>query len=239
MGTVALIVLGIVVLGAAAWYSYHRKEQRRLALFAFAGQHQLEYSRTDPFGLVGYDFHLLGMGEERGCENVLSGLWEGLPVREADYWYYTQSTDSKGSTTRTYSYFSIVIADLDLAVPYVTVSKEGLFSRLTHVLGFQDIQFEWEEFNREFLVKSEDPEFAFKLVDARMMRWLLSTGETFGFEIHGPNLLVYCHRVRPTELIPLFGTLKAFRDHIPRLVWNEYGSEPAAPAPEPTERSQS
>jgi len=66
--------------------------------------------------------------------------------------------------------------------------------------------------------------------DAPMMRWLLSTRGSFGFEVNGPTLLVWCGRLRPTGLVPLFGSAALFRDHIPRLVWNEYGTgSPASP----------
>ena len=79
---------------------------------------------------------------------------------------------------------------------------------------------------------------AYQLIDPRMMNWLLSTGGAFGFEVVGPNLLVYSHRRRPTELIPLFGSAQLFRDHIPRLVRTEYGIRQGE-GTDPTERSSS
>jgi hypothetical protein len=38
-----------------------------------------------------------------------------------------------------------------------------------------------------------------------------------------PVALVYSKRRRPTELIPLLGTLKQFRDQVPRVVYDLYG----------------
>jgi hypothetical protein len=241
MGVFA-IVLGAIVAGVGVWYSFYRKKQRREAMGAFAARYGLAYSRDDPIGLLGYGFHLLQMGDGRGCENVVYGQWQGLAAREADYWYYTESTDSKGNTTRSYHKFSIVIADFEASLPYVSVAKESIFTRMADHLGFPDIQFESEDFNRQFQVRAQDREFAFKLIDARMMLWLLSTGGAFGFEVRGSNVLVYCHRLRPTELEPLFGTAKLFHDHVPRLVWTEYGAqrtEAIPPAPDQSERSSS
>lgn len=43
----------------------------------------------------------------------------------------------------------------------------------------------------------------------------------------GKWLLVYSKRRRPTELIPLFGTLKQFREGIPRVVFDLYGLRPS------------
>jgi hypothetical protein len=53
---------------------------------------------------------------------------------------------------------------------------DDLFPRLVGHLGFQDMEFESEDFNRAFRVKGGDREFAYQFVDARMMKWLLSTG---------------------------------------------------------------
>jgi len=35
-------------------------------------------------------------------------------------------------------------------------------------------------------------------------------------------------------LVPLFGTAKAFNDHIPNLVWTEYGTKATGVAPSAT-----
>ncbi len=244
MGSVLIVILVLAVVAAVAYYSYQRKKKRRLALASFAQRYGLRYSQDDPFGLLVHDFHLFTLGDGRGCENVVSGQWEGVPVREADYWYYTQSTDSKGNTSRSYKYFSVIVMEMGLRSPYVSVSKESIFTRLADHVGFRDIDLESEDFNREFNVRGEDREFVFKLIDARMMAWLLQTGGTYGFEARGNDLLVYCHRVDPMALVPIFGTAKAFRDHVPRLVWNEFGTgsvpppDPATqPEPGSTERS--
>jgi hypothetical protein len=238
----AVFAVGAIVVGVGVWYSYYRKKQRREAMGLFAARYGLQYSREDPLGLLGYGFHLLQMGDGRGCENVVYGQWQGLPAREADYWYYTESTDSKGHTSRSYHRFSILIADLEADLPYVSVAKEGIFTRMAGHLGFADIQFESEDFNRQFQVRSQDREFAFRLIDARMMQWMLSTDGSLGFEIEGSNVLLYCHRLQPDELAPLFGAAKLFHEHVPRLVWAEYGTGQAReipPAPDLNERSSS
>jgi hypothetical protein len=222
MGVVVFILLAVVI-GAIAWFAYRAKQKRREDLFTFANQYKLTYSRVDPYGMVGFPFHLFSLGEGRGCENIMTGEWQGMPVKEADYWYYTQSTDSKGHTTKSYSYFSVVVADLTVEIPAISIQKESLFTKLADHLGFHDIDFESEDFNRKFQVKAKDKEFAFKLIDARMIEWLLGTGGAFGFEANGPWLLVYCKRRKPMELVPLFGTAKQFSDHVPSLVLNEFG----------------
>jgi len=229
---VLIVILIVAVVAAGIWFSYYLKKKRRDELAVFAKQYGLTYSREDPYDLLGYDFKLFRQGDGRGCENVLAGAWQGVPVKEADYWYYTESTDGEGHRTKSYKYFSVVVADMGCSMPYVSVAKENLFTRMADHMGFPDIDFESEDFNREFNVKSEDREFAFKLVDARMMQFLMDSGGKFGFEVRGPTVLTYCHKMKPLELVPLFGTAKGFHDHIPRLVWNEYGAGGTPPPAE-------
>jgi hypothetical protein len=221
---ILIFVLIALAVGAGLVYGFVQKQKRREALAMFALQNKLEYSRVDPFGLADSDFHLFRLGDGRGCENVVWGDWHGLAIKAADYWYYTETSDSHGRKSRTYHRFSVVLTDLPAFLPRVSVEKESLLSQMANALSFHDLQFESEEFNRLFQIRAADREFAYKLIDARMIRWLLSTRGVFGFEVSGPGLLVWCGRVRPTELIPLVGSAALFRDHIPRLVWNEYGT---------------
>jgi hypothetical protein len=228
----AAVIVGVLLVGGAvAFGSYYITKKRRDALAAFAKQYGFTYSRHDPYNLPSYDFKLFRQGEGRGCENVMTGSWQGLPVKVADYWYYTESTDSQGHRTKDYHRFDIVLADMSCTTPYVSVEKESLFTKLADHMGFRDIDFESEAFNRAFNVKSPDKEFAFKLIDARMEQFLIDAGGSYGFEFQGPTMLVYCHRLGPTGLVPLIGTAKGFVDHIPRLVWTEFGTGPAQAAP--------
>jgi len=227
--SVLVFLLILAAVGAVGYLSYRAKQRRREELALFALQQGLEYSRPDPFGLVGYDFHLFGLGDGRGCENVLWGTWRGLPVKEADYWYYTESSDGKGRRSRTYHHYSVAIAELTCFLPQVTVEKENVSSWVSGHLGFHDIQFESERFNRLFNVKARDRAFAFKLLDARMINWLLSTAGEFGFEVNGQSLLVWSARRKPNGLVALLGCARLFCDHVPRLVGTEYGAAPTRP----------
>jgi hypothetical protein len=239
MAAPALFIAFLGLVALVLWLSYQRKRRRREALAALGRASGLRFSVDDPFDLVDQeDFHLFRMGEGRGCENVLWGDWKGIPVKEADYWYYTQSTDAQGHTTRDYRYLSIVEAALPCTIPKISIQRETIFSRLGERLGFDDIEFESEDFNHTFQVKAVDVKFAFRLVDARMMQWLLESTDGFGFELGGSNLLVHCNRQRSEAVEAVLDTALAFRDRIPRLIWNEYGTTPSNGS-ESSERSAS
>jgi hypothetical protein len=71
-----------------------------------------------------------------------------------------------------------------------------------------------------YRVDCVDERFAYKLVDARMILWLQDIGQSFpfDFQVNGNRLLVWCNRLKPMGLIPLFGAAKGFVDHIPKVV---------------------
>jgi hypothetical protein len=220
-----LVFVGIVAVVALIGYlSWQAKQKRREALHTFAARNNLEFSSSDPFRLDrSYDFHLFDMGDGRGCENVMSGEWQGLKITEADYWYYTESTDSEGRRSRSYSHFSVLLIALDAWLPGVRLERENPLTRLADHVGLSDIEFESEDFNRRFNVKAKDKEFAFKLVDARMMQWLLAAPHKVCLEANGGHVLLWCKRLGSAEVGELFMMGKAFVEHVPRLVWNEYG----------------
>jgi len=221
---VAFLVLfiGVAAIVAAIWVSYYLKKKRREG-FAFAAtQLGLQYAPEDLFGTLAEPFALFEKGDGRGVENVVWGRWQDLEVRLFDYWYYDESTDSKGNRSRTYHRFNCVIAPVDAACSRLVIEHENLGSRLASALTFRDIQFESEEFNRTYLVRSPDAKFANDLIDARMMEWLLANGDGYSFEVEADRMLCFCRKLGPMEMVPLLGTAKAFRENIPRVVYSLY-----------------
>jgi hypothetical protein len=219
----ALVFVLIGVIGIGGWaLSRYLKQRRIIALGAMARQLGLTFSSEDTVGCLGFPFSLLSRGDGRGTENVMSGTWQGLPMTEFDYWYFEESTDSQGRTSRSYSRFSCAVTEVDAACSHLTLGRENLLTRLADHVGLHDIEFESDAFNRAFNVKARDRKFANDLVDARMMQWLLGVDGRFQFEVAGSWILVYSRRLRPTELVPLLGTAQQFREHVPRVVFELY-----------------
>jgi hypothetical protein len=232
MGFGLLIALVAVVAVGGAAVSYRMRQKRRDELALMALQLGLEYSPADLLGCLGLPFGLLQKGDGRGTENVLSGTWREMPLREFDYWYYEESTDSKGNRTRTYYRFSCAVTEIDLAMPGLAIYRESAITWVANHLALHDIEFESEEFNRRFNVKGSDRKFANDLLDERMIQWLLTVEGAFAFEVAGCWILCFSKKRRPIELIPLLGTLQRFRDQVPRVVYELYG-ETVPPPPVP------
>ena len=115
-----------------------------------------------------------------------------------------------------------MVVPIDAACSPLTIEHENVLTRLADALSFHDIQFESEDFNRMFNVKSPDKKFANDFVDARMMQWLLQTGKGSAFEVVGDRLLCYRRKLAPMEIVTLLGMAKAFLDHVPRVVFSLY-----------------
>ncbi|MEP6758562.1 MAG: hypothetical protein ABJB55_05155 [Actinomycetota bacterium] len=226
VGTGAPIVLlfvgGLFLIVLFVYLTNASKKRRRTAFVQMAGQLNLSYSEQDPFGLLGYPFELLHKGDGRGVENVLHGAWQEVDVVAFDYWYYDESTDSNGSTSRTYRRFDCALVPMPADCPRLTIDRESLFTRLADALSFHDIQFESEAFNREFTVRCEVPKFANDLIDARMMQWLQASGSGHAYEAIGNRLLVAGPKIDPQAFTELLGVARGFVQHVPKVVPSLY-----------------
>lgn len=212
----AVIAVGVAVL------AHQAKVRRRHELGTVARNQGLDFSISDPFDTLSEPFALLSRGDGRGVENVMWGFWHDLEVRAFDYWYYDESTDSNGRSSRTYHRFDCVMALVDARCPRLEIHEENVLTRLADAFALRDIELESEEFNRRFNVKGADRRFATAFCDARMMEWLLRHGDGYAFEVVGDRLLCWTRRVSPPEIVHLLGTATAFREQIPRVVSSLY-----------------
>jgi len=214
LGGLVLVIVVIVV----GYQLRKRTIQQWQQLAASLG---FQYATDDPFGLVDLPFELFKRGEGQGTENVIWGTRDGIDIKAFDFWFYTESTSTSTtgmmSTSRDYSRFSCVVLPAPVFCPRTTIGPEGFMSKLGHALGFHDIDFESEEFNRAMKVKSAEPKFANYLIDARMMQWLLET-KGWQFELSGTDILTYCDRVRPPEIPRVIAAAEGFHEHIPKVV---------------------
>jgi hypothetical protein len=153
------ILLGLLAV-AAEYLSHYFRKKRREELALMARQLGLEFSSDDPFHTLGYPFALLTRDDGRGVENVMWGAEQDIPVRQFDYWYYEESTDSEGRRSRSYRRFSCAVTEVDAVCSHLTISRENLFTAFADRIGLRDIEFESDEFNGRFNVKSQDRKFA-------------------------------------------------------------------------------
>lgn len=173
-------VLAIAGIALALYLSHLAAKKRREAMAALAVE--LGW-RFDPSSDRRHDdeyshFEIFRKGHSRVAYNTLSGSTEidgrTYPVKMGDFAYKVTRRTGKSNHTTTYR-LSYLILHLPFdRTPDLLIRREGVFDKLAGVFGFDDIDFESEEFSRKFYVKSSDKKFAYDVVHPRMMEWLLA-----------------------------------------------------------------
>lgn len=188
-------VLVFVAIGAlilfGVWFAYHLEAKRREALFLLGQSLGFTYRGGPDTSFDTRHTHApFCIGRHRRARNLLEGTTtigeERLPVTLGDYEYAIR--EGKRDETRRFS-FALFRLPYPV-VPDLTVRREHLGDKLLGAIGFDDIDFESEEFSRRFLVKSPDKRFAYAVIDPRMMEFLLGA-EPPRILLHQSECLVY------------------------------------------------
>lgn len=180
-GFIIILILVLIAVGiAGAVLAYRQQEQRRKELAGLAARLGWSFSpASEPTdGSVYERFSAFGRGHSRSRFNTLSGPIEvcgrAAQAVMGDFRYKVTSSSGKSTTTRTYT-FSYAMIEIPLpGVPDLLIRRENLLDKLAGAIGFDDIDFESEEFSRRFHVKSPDRKFAYDVVHPRMMEFLMA-----------------------------------------------------------------
>jgi len=224
MAVGAIFALALIAMIAIAVFSYLARKRRLEGFALVARQQGLSFAEDDPFASLDEPFSLFGKGDGQGVENVMWGTWQGTALRAFDYWYYEESRDAQGHTSRSYYRFDCVRLGVAADCPHLSIDPENFLTRLADALSFHDIEFESEAFNRAFTVKSADGKFANDLIDARLIAWLLANATDCVFELMGDQVLVARSRLAPEELPSLMALATGFVAKVPRVVGELYPS---------------
>lgn len=172
-----LFVLGAVVVIALAIVGYIGRQWRRQELAQLAAAMGLAFSEEKDQSLQDRysEFACLKQGDDdRYAFNRLSGTWEGRSTLAFDYHYETHSTDAKGHRQSSSHYFSAVIVKSPVPLKSLLVRPEGLLDKMKAFFGAEDINFESAEFSRRFYVKSPDRRWAYDVLHAQAIEFLLA-----------------------------------------------------------------
>jgi hypothetical protein len=164
----AAVVIGVLVAAHLA----ARRRRRELAELAASLGLAFEVGPDEADGAPFARFEVFRRGRRRLAYNTISGSYQAgggeLMLHAGDFRYTTGSGKSK----RTHR-FSYLVASLPWPTPELLIRPEGIFDKLAAAFGFDDIDFESSEFSHAFYVKGSDKRFAYALLDARMMEFLL------------------------------------------------------------------
>jgi hypothetical protein len=215
-----LFVLFVVVAIVVVVFTSMAAKKRREALAKVAADNGLEFSPNDPFDLPNYlaGIDTFNQGSSRKAENVIHGQWRGRKVIAFDYQYTTGS----GKNRHTHQ-LSACLQPVGVRVPGVVIRPETFLDKAAGFVGFEDIDFESDEFSREFFVKSDDRKFAYDICHPQMMSWLLANGRGWSVQLVDSSLVLTTgSRWSPEEFAAALYFSARFFELIPEFVWKEY-----------------
>jgi hypothetical protein len=177
---VAIVIVGIV-LGAA------QARRRRQAMATWARSRGLSFDPSKDRGMDDRfpEFSCLRRGGSRYAENIITGHIGQHGITAFDYHFTTGS-----GKNRSHHHRSAVIVHTHFLMKQLFIRPEGFFDKFTEFIGFDDIDFESNEFSRKFYVKSEDRKWAFDVIHQDTMEFLLNA-PTFHLEFSGHNVIAY------------------------------------------------
>lgn len=185
---VLIFPLFLILIIVIAIYGAIQNKRRREELFAWANLHGLRFDAGD-YGQLDDDwpaFGCLRQGDNRYACNISAGDWQGRPLMAFDYHYETHSTDSKGHRETHHHHFSAAIMEGNFPLKPLLIRPEGFLDKIGEFFGHDDIDFESAEFSRKFYVKAEDRKWAYDVLHARAMEFLLARpGYQIQFEPRG------------------------------------------------------
>jgi hypothetical protein len=138
-----------------------------------------------------------------------------------DFRYVTGSGKNRQVHNRSY----VLIQPAWHGLPNLEIRAEHIFDKIGDALGFDDIDFESEEFSRKFMVKSGDKRFAYAVVHPRMMEFLMACDD-FGVHLeHGECLITgVAASADPSDFRAALGWAERFFGQWPDHLRNELNS---------------
>jgi hypothetical protein len=174
-GMILLIVAFVVIAIVGVIYGNIQAQKRREGLEALAIRLGLSFN-PDTDCDIPMQFGFLkqfDQGENRYAINVLSGTYQQNQVLAFDYHYETVTHDKDGRQVH-HHWLSFFILTVPAMFPDLTIRREGFFTKIAEVFGYQAIKFESAEFSNTFCVRSPDKKFAYDVCNAKMMEYLLA-----------------------------------------------------------------
>lgn len=223
-GMVLLFGLFAVIVIIALIYQYVMREKRRGEWASFATSLALRFSPKDHFSIPKSEPHgLFRRGHSRRARHVLYGRFQGRDIKCFDYQY----TVGSGDDSRTYHMTCLIIKP---PIPFrqLEIRPESFSDKVGEFFGADDIDFESDEFSRKFHVKCSDPKFAYDVIHARTMQFMLGH-KPLAIEARGRSVLLRYAKEQqlplPHGVTALLETGCDFIDLLPEYLIKQHGSE--------------
>ena len=207
-------VLCLLVAGVVAYFAWRARQKKIAQYRAWAAQYGFQYEPRDD-SVTGLSTEQpFGIGRSRQGIDVFRGMYKNMHILFFQYKYTTGS----GKESKTF-HNQIVAIGLPTARPLLDISQENAFSK-----RFQkDIDFENQRFNDTFRIKSPNRRFAFDVIHARTMEWMLADqrANSYPWRFEGPWLMTFRSGALKLEEVFFYADfLIDVYAQVPRHVWS-------------------
>jgi hypothetical protein len=162
------------------------------------------------------EFACLRRGHSRGAFNISSGTWHGRSVEAFDYRYVTGSGKNRST-----HHFSAIILRSHVPLKPLQIRSENVLDKLTEFFGVDDIDFESDQFSREFHVKSPDKKWAFDVIHQQTMEFLLASPR-FSIEFDAQHVIAWRNRrFNARDFETAIGVAEGMLDRLPEYLRQE------------------
>jgi len=219
IGIVAIVLIVLTAIIYAAIAAQKAEKARIAALDALAKKRGWSFTTaTDSSHDEQYrDFSAFNTGHSRRAYNTITGDHEitghAHPIKMGDYLYQVTSHNGKTTTTTTYRLSYLIIHLPYPTVPSLFIRAENFMDKIGAALGFDDIDFESAEFSKKFLVKSSDKRFAYDVITAQMMEFLMASPKR-SIDLKGGRICITLgtRRWKAEEFMPQLDWISSFID---------------------------
>ena len=213
---ILLVVIAIAVGSFVVTQIQANGRRRMLAAWSLACGLDFRPARDDRFGYRYPHFACLNRGHNRYAENRLLGRIGDHKLCAFDYHYETDSGDNRQRHN-----FSAVVLTTNLALRPLVIRPGTFLDRVSALLGFEGIEFESAEFNKQFHVTSPDRRWAFDVLSQATMEFLLDSAR-FTVEFQLCQIIAYRETIfTPAEFGSAIQVIEGLLSRLPKSLLQE------------------
>ncbi len=217
-----LAALVAIVLGRT-WWRRRRGAARQRKLMLLCMRAGLDFAPLDLFGDTAWlPFPMFGRANQ-ATENVVWERARGTQIRAFDYWYEDPALDRPSAPRRR---LTCAVVPLGASAPRVRIAPREVEDDVKAVLGLRELELELEEFNRRFVVETEDERFAVAFLEQRMMEGLLALPDGVTAETNENVLLLSAPELPAEQVLLLFDAAVSIQRRVPRVLSSLFPPRP-------------
>jgi len=176
----------------------------------------LSFARVDPLypgnTALRLPFEIFSRGTEQTCENVMSGMLDGVVVQAFDFLYVLRVETRDGVSMSEPLRYSCAVATIGGDHPHLVIEPASDLALESHDV----VRLEWGDFNARYRVRSSDRGFVPELLDLDLMAWLVDEAPPLAltWELQRDRLLCRAPALAPERYGDLVRAVVAFAGYV-------------------------